>query len=279
MRHRTRKERSSTPMIKIAFWNVGTRAPSADIAAVAAETHADIIALAELRKGDRSLVAHNLCARTGRSYSQIENSFRIPMFTSLPLRDATALRETRHGTFIKVRQIQEEEKSFLLVIVHLPSKAGGDPSSFTHRLRSEIEEEEKKIGHARTIVMGDFNMEPYDRGLVSSEGLHATMCRSIARRRSRIVRGVERRFFYNPMWSLLGDATRGPPGSFYYRKNYPEVIFWQMIDQVIMRPEAIDIVNIDSIRFITFSSEYEIATRDGKPSMSDHFPLIMETIP
>jgi hypothetical protein len=127
--------------------------------------------------------------------------------------------------------------------------------------------------------MGDLNMEPYEPGIVSSETLHATMCAKIARRRVRQVHGEKRSFFYNPMWNLLGDKTEGPPGTFYRSKNDPNARFWHMTDQVLLRPDAIDLVNMDSLGIVTKADALDLATKDGMPNRkhSDHFSICIST--
>jgi hypothetical protein len=122
-------------------------------------------------------------------------------------------------------------------------------------------------------------MEPHEAGVLSSETLHATMCMNIARSRSRKVHGQERFFFYNPMWSLLGDQTKGPPGTYYRKKSDPNAQFWHMIDQVLLRPDAIDLVDMQSLAIVTRADGIELARPDGRPdrSYSDHFPIFIET--
>src|SRR5206468_2885631 len=90
---------------------------------------------------------------------------------------------------------------FLLGAVHFPSKYAWSEDSQAlecTRLAEDIRKVEEEVGHQRTIVVGDFNMNPFETGVVSATGLHAVMTRDIARRRARIVQGLEYPFFYNP---------------------------------------------------------------------------------
>ena len=123
----------------------------------------------------------------------------------------------------------------MLVAVHLSSKLrldGEEQSQLATRMPQMIEEAEKKVKHFRTVVMGDFNMDPFEAGLTSSETLHAVMDRRVAARQLRTVQGRERRFFYNPMWNFLGDASAGPPGTYFYNNSAPITHFWHTFDQV-----------------------------------------------
>jgi hypothetical protein len=136
---------------------------------------------------------------------------------------------------------------------------------------------EKQIGHSRTIVIGDFNMNPFEAGLVSSEGFHATMARSIAGRKSRTVLGEVRHFFYNPMWSLLGDCSPGPPGTYFYPSSPPLAFLWNTYDQVLLRPDLANFFEPGDVRVIDSAGSQSLLTSAGIPNraVSDHLPLFV----
>ncbi|OQY55736.1 MAG: hypothetical protein B6245_19395 [Desulfobacteraceae bacterium 4572_88] len=75
---------------------------------------------------------------------------------------------------------------------------------------------EKEIGHSGTVFIGDLNMNPFEEGMVNANGLNGVMARGIAERKTRTVLEERYPFFYNPMWSFLGDASPGPPGTYCY---------------------------------------------------------------
>ena len=63
---------------------------------------------------------------------------------------------------------------------------------------------EQTVGHQNTIVIGDFNIDPYSESMVGAFGFHAVSTRSVAKRGQRTVHSEERGFFYNPMWRDSG---------------------------------------------------------------------------
>jgi len=63
------------------------------------------------------------------------------------------------------------------------------------------------LGHSRTFLAGDFNMDPYDDGMLGAGALHGMMTRRTALLGSRIVDGGRYHMFYNPMWGFMGDRT------------------------------------------------------------------------
>jgi len=92
-------------------------------------------------------------------------------------------------------------------------------------LAGAILEAERRVGHARTVLIGDLNMNPFEAGMIAADGLNAVMDKRIAAKGFRKVSGKRMQFFYNPMWSRLGDESIGPSGTFYYRSSDIMAIF------------------------------------------------------
>ncbi len=75
-----------------------------------------------------------------------------------------------------------------LCVVHFPSKlhwSDNDQTAFVSQFIRIVNETEQATGHSRTVLVGDFNMNPYEDGMVSAHCLHAVMTREIAQRRRR----------------------------------------------------------------------------------------------
>jgi hypothetical protein len=120
-------------------------------------------------------------------------------------------------------------------------------------------------------------MNPFESGVVGAEGLHAVMDQRIARKISRTVRGEEKFFFYNPMWSYLGDYPSGPPGTYYYSSSRQVNFFWNMFDQVIIRPELLEFFDQGSLRILTLAGSTNLLNSSGVPDTkisSDHLPIM-----
>src|SRR5215211_5035003 len=107
-------------------------------------------------------------------------------------------------------------------------------------LAGVISETEDVIGHQRTVLVGDFNMNPFDLGMVGAQALNAVMTRDLARREGRTVAGRPYRYFYNPMWGCYGDRTPGPAGTYYYSAPGPRGYYWHLFDQVLLRPTLME---------------------------------------
>lgn len=145
------------------------------------------------------------------------------------------------------------------------------------RIREQLELAESEQGHRRSIVVGDFNSDPFDDALTNSDTLHAVMTRQIASKGSRRVGREVRHFLYNPMWSFLGDLSVGPPGGYYYRKAVSSCLFWHHFDQVLIRPGLIRAFDCSALRIVTSIGGTTLIKRTGVPNAhvgSDHLPIV-----
>lgn len=120
-------------------------------------------------------------------------------------------------------------------------------------------------------------MNPFEPGIVSAEGLHAVMARNVAAKGSRTVAGTAYPYFYNPMWQHFGDADERPPGTFYYQRAEHVNYFWNIFDQVLIRPELLNAFQNNDLQIRATDGEAPLTRSDGTPnrsSSSDHLPLL-----
>lgn len=204
----------------------------------------------------------------------------IRIFTSFSQK---FIRPVHEGARFTMRRIQLPLRAeVLLVAAHMPSKLRWRDSSQEHEvisLADDIRAAEKRVKHRRTVLVGDFNMQPFENGMTSAKGLHGVMSRQIASRGTRIVQEREYPFFYNPMWSLMGDLSDGPPGSYYYDSAQQIEHYWWMFDQVLIRPELVTNSGDNRYRLLTKIGNKSLVDGKGKPNSqigSDHLPLYFE---
>lgn len=169
----------------------------------------------------------------------------------------------------------------ILAAVHHPSKIhwrDASQNAECYELSSSIRRIEDEEGHRRTVLVGDFNMNPFQEGVVAANGLNSVMSRRIAaRRKTRVVQDREYPFFYNPMWGHFGDAVDGPSGTFYRGSSEQVEYFWHMFDQVLIRPELLSIFRNEELKILTGVSETSFLTGNGLPKRSvasDHLPIL-----
>lgn len=145
------------------------------------------------------------------------------------------------------------------------------------RLREGVTHAEETFSHRRTVVIGDFNMNPFEAGVVGSEGLHGVMSRDVALKDHRVVYDQPRHYFYNPMWSMLGDCSPGPPGSYFYKNSGPIAYFWNMFDQVLLRPTLAQSFIPGDVAILDTVGGQSLLSPAGRPrrELSDHLPVMV----
>jgi hypothetical protein len=116
-------------------------------------------------------------------------------------------------------------------------------------------------------------MNPFDPGVAGA--LHAVSSRAVARRGGHEIRGQWFPLFYNPMWGCFGDRTEGPPGSYYLHASKPLNYYWNLYDQVLLRPGLMDL--LQEVRVLEDDGQTSLLTRHGLPdgsAGSDHLPVL-----
>ena len=125
--------------------------------------------------------------------------------------------------------------------------------------------------------MGDLNAHPFSDGVVSSVGLHGVMSREVASRDERQASHRPYPFFFNPMWRFYGDATAGPPGTYYREAGGDHTgYYWHLFDQVLIRPSLIPFYQAGSVSIVTETAGTSLADKSWRPNDaigSDHFPI------
>jgi exonuclease III len=209
----------------------------------------------------------------------------FPAFSSRFLK-----REAESARFTCRRLRLPGREELLLVVVHLASKMHRSEDSQAMglpQLSQIIQHLESKARHERTILVGDFNMNPFETGVVSAEGLNAVMTRELASRGGRTVDALEHPFFYNPMWSHFGDSTHElhppgtpnhePPGTCYYPAKESKWYYWNMFDQVLLRPALFSAFRNHDLRILVSDGTTAFLDARGIPkrtTVSDHLPIL-----
>jgi hypothetical protein len=259
------------------FWNTNRKPLSDAIANLAEQESVDILILAECAIEDSSLLK-TLNRRGPEFHFPANLNARIKVFCRFPGKYLIPSFDSDRVSIRRVALPAREE--LLLVAVHLPSKLySSAPSQAMEcpNLSAIIVERERAVRHNRTVVVGDFNMNPFEDGIVGAGGLHAVMSRRVAGREQRVVQGRTYPFFYNPMWSHLGDSTERPSGSYYYERAEHVNYFWNTFDQVLLRPQLMDRFRSDQLKILDRAGDISLKMADGRPDRkagSDHFPLL-----
>ncbi len=255
------------------FWNVGKRSLGSVLLSLVQSTKANVLALAEHEDDDHAFL---------RALNEREINYfalptigctRIKVFTDV---EPSCFRPKREADRYSIREFSKPGyQSFLLALVHLPSKLYMSEQDQLHEaiyFRQEVEVAERESKNTNTIIVGDFNMNPFEPGMISATAMHSLPCLRTAKSGSRFIKGREHSFFYNPTWNLFGDLD-GVPGTYYYASSSYTSFYWNMLDQVVLRPSIADRLDKRSLRIITKAGEVDLLDRNGRPAVSDHLPI------
>ena len=203
--------------MKILYWNIAQNRIGDLLREIAIEQDIDMLILSECPDDIAYLLTH-LNNSNPKTYKYVDNSLsRERMFVSFLPSLVDNVLDVDHLSIRKVNPPLGD--SFLMALVHLPSKMyerSKGQALYATRIERYIEEQERKHDHERTVVVGDFNMNPFEVGLVGPEAFHAVPHRRIAVREARMIYGERKPYYYNPMWNYLGDKDR-IGGTFYSR--------------------------------------------------------------
>ncbi len=266
-------------MLTFLFWNIQKKPILPRVARLCATHAVDVLVLTECDATPQDVLAV-LNANNPKPYCYpFTPSHRIQVFTRLPERQLATLYNDDNGR-ITIRKLKLNRKPpILLCAVHLLSQndtTDSDRAAHAQRIAGYLREQEDRERMSRTVLVGDFNMNPFDNAVVNGEVFHALMTRDLAERRNlRIIQGERRRTFFNPMWQFLTDRGKQPAGTYYFHRSVPLNHYWHTFDQVLVRPELMD--KLVSVDILDTDGVDSFLSADGWPDdsvASDHLPLL-----
>jgi exonuclease III len=173
------------------------------------------------------------------------------------------------------------QEDVLLSVVHGLDKRNNSLAKqelFLQQVVAAVSYFENKIGHDRSIVLGDFNANPFEAPVASALGMNAVISREIAQGNPRRLFEQSYPYFYNPMWNLYGDTPRGSaPATYYYRGSDPHELYWHMLDQVLIRPSLLNRFDFSTLDIVTAVQGTQLIGAKGTPNrtlFSDHLPVV-----
>jgi exonuclease III len=169
----------------------------------------------------------------------------------------------------------------LLSVVHGLDKRNNSLAKqglFLQQVVAALSYFEQKVGHDRSIVLGDFNASPFESPIASALGMNAVISRAIAQSGPRRMLERSYAYFYNPMWNLYGGELRdSAPATYYYRGSDPHELYWHMLDQVLIRPSLLSRFDFSVLGIVNEIRSTRLTSASGIPDrtrFSDHLPVV-----
>ena len=271
----TMQQLHESPAIKILFWNTNKKNLDDAISTLASDLAVNVILLAEYPSSPASLLSSIRDKVDLRYFAplHIKNKF-VCISNDIDLSLSELVSEPRFS----MRRFIHDSHSAILVTIH-----GVDPINhdIDHRnghaqvLMSQLKSLSSKFKTQRLIIIGDFNVNPFDKCMTLPIAYNSVMTRECAKQGIRGYQFEEYDLFYNPMWSLFGDLSEGPSGTYFYTGT-SGMQGWNMLDQVMLHHSLADY--LDTVRIVDSTMNLDLADARGHPNAkdySDHFPILI----
>ena len=257
-------------MLNLLFWNLKNNSIENIVAECLIENDVSLAAFAEYKGLDFTLL-EELALYQYHSVESLKENVHIRLMVQNGIK-ATAIQEqSRYSIF----QIETGLKKYLLVAIHLEDRRNYDPDDRIDTIKhliADLEKHEEETDCYQTIVIGDFNANPYDKELLSVYGFNAVMFKDlILQSEYRRYKYSEHKRFYNPILDYI-FASNKMHGSFYHIDDASTPI-WHCIDQILLRKELVEC--FEKLEYILKIGDTElIKTKRPDKSISDHLPLL-----
>ncbi len=176
-----------------------------------------------------------------------------------------------------IYSVQNDIESFIVVGIHLQDNLHSDEEDRKIVIRdlvSDICEQERMLSHSNTIVVGDFNSNPFDNELIQKDAFNAVLFKELILKTEYVTIDKRRyRRFYNPMLNYISEDNLNY-GSFYY-SNGTRALYWYCYDQVLLRKSLVNhLISVSYCKLINGKRLLKDVSPNKK--ISDHLPLIVK---
>ena len=265
--------------MNILFWNTHNNANKYNIdhcmLELITDKKCDLIVLAEY-SDDLSYLCQMLNSAPGEEYRPIPNNGGCDKIKGL-IKKGIAIDTICEQSRYQIAKIETPEYKLIVAMIHNISKLHASEDTQEENLRclhNDIRAEETKYNTTNTLILGDLNVNPFERSCISANTLHAIPFLQEVRKPTRTVQKREYHKFYNPTWKFYG--SRAVPYTTYYYDNGDMVnYYWNIFDQVIIRPHLADAFDDGSLEIISGTKNHNLIrnNRPDKANYSDHLPL------
>lgn len=257
-------------MLNFLFWNLRRNAIEDYVIDCLAENNIDIAAFSEYEGIDFSKIEITL----GNFYRRIQGvqvGGKVSLFVKKSLVVEVVQQQHRYNIYI----VKTGVKDYILSTIHLEDRRNNttaDRIATINNLVTDIEKTEELLKCNNTIVIGDFNANPYDEELLSRYAFNAVLFKNVINS-SEITtsKGLKRKRFYNPILNYISEDT-GMYGSFYHAQNH-NTPYWHCLDQVLVRKSLVNCV-VD-MKYLKEINSRELLNKIApNKKISDHLPLM-----
>ena len=258
--------------MKLLFWNMG-RNDNADLALECMRGNG--VAIAAFAEHSGTEFSGELLRGTEYRVLSMGGCDKIVMLADASIDVVNSFEASRFTVFA----LGSSEARFVVAATHLVDRISASDSEARlediRELMGVVRGYEEALSVDKTVVMGDFNANPYDKELLLPNAFNAMLFKGIVKARSsRKWRGKSYPFMYNPTLHWLSEDTE-TYGSHYYSSGDGTNPIWNCYDQALVSPALMDRVR-DYGYLKKIGDKNLIARWRPKREISDHLPLLAE---
>lgn len=263
--------------MKFLFWNIQKKPLVKEVAELIIESGSNICAFAEMSDETHEEIIIVLKNKYGVEgfLRHTPGCNRIKIIIIGKNNEIELLNQHQYYSLVKTCN---RENNLIIAFVHFPSKlycSLNDLRAISEKLSKQVTLEEDNNSIVDSLLIGDFNVDPFEMPLISFSGLSATNGLVCSKREQVTRLGEKSKLFYNPMWTLYSNY-KDRPGSHKYSRLGEDVVSWHFLDQVLIRPALIDSFKFESLKLLEGTENYNYLNKSRAPSLSDHLPLTCE---
>jgi len=167
--------------MRLLYWNLYGKNLVEHLAELVESRDIDVIITSENHASASKLPARLCSIGIGTFVEAWNFTEPVKIFTRLP---SSRVKNLQDEGRITARRIEPfVGMPFTLIALHGPSKKNRTDSDqaawMSHTLRPFIEKVEHSEGHSRTVLIGDFNANPFEESIIAARGIHGTSSRMI----------------------------------------------------------------------------------------------------
>jgi len=257
--------------LKFLFWNIHNNPQNVElIAKYAVSLGVDVICLCDMK----DVTVSDCYGYTELKHIDINNDFAVFVGNGTT---AFYTRERKRYCLFRI----ESGYNINVALVHLNSDLHS--SGREHReadigaLKRDLLIEEEKYEGKNTLVVGDFNDNPFSETLTGWNGFNTVYFKSSVEKGYRKLHEQQQDIFYNPMLHVLRDSDDEhiAKGTCFFKNRYD----WDFYDQVLMKFPLVDKFDLEKLRIVSsFNDGNLVQQHRMNPKISDHAPIYFEIL-
>lgn len=252
--------------MNIVFWNTNRNEYiNKYLLKLIEERDIDIIILAEYNAQGNNLINKLYMKRLDYEFAQGISCKKIKVIFKKKIKIRL---NDDNANYISLK-IEKGNFQFQLFASHFPSKlrvSENDRRIVAQEMKGDIKK------YKKTLIIGDFNSNPFEETVVALSGLNALPTKKM---KTRQVQGRKEEILYNPMWKFFGDFS-SIPGTYFYNNSSDINYYWNIFDQVLCTHEFIPYFEDKKLEIIKKINDINlIKNQNINKTISDHLPIFV----